>query len=360
MRPLVRQPQPPPTSDMFSRVLPTARSLGHARRAMATLPPPQLFDYATITSNLKVSQAIEAVEAAFGALAKGEVDVPIPMHIGIDESAAAGPGDCHIKGGYIFGTTTWTVKLANVSFYKNVDKGLPPGSGVFIVCDATNGAPLGIFQENRYMTDLRTGAAGAVAVKHCVNRDADKVCFVGGGVINLAMATACASVHDFRSGTVFGLDMAQSEAFAKQITDELGYPMTVCDTVEDALADADVVFTATPAAAPVLELGMLKPSATIIASGSDQPTKQEIPVEVQKASRMVCDLVRQCSRVGELRSAIEAGVMTEDDVHAELGEIVNGTKPGRVGDELILVDLTGTGAQDAAIGQVAWEVLGSK
>ena len=61
--------------------------------------------------------------------------------------------------------------------------------------------------------------------------------------------------------------------------------------------------------------------------------------------------------IGELRTAIEAGAMKESDVYAEIGEVVNGTKPGRVGDELIVVDLTGTGAQDAAIGQVAWETL---
>jgi len=73
---------------------------------------------------------------------------------------------------------------------------------------------------------------------------------------------------------------------------------------------------------------------------------------------MVCDLVRQCKSVGELRSAIAAGLMKETDVYAEIGEVVNGDKPGREGNELILVDLTGTGAQDAAIGQVAWDVLG--
>lgn len=93
-----------------------------AARAFATVPGPRLFDYATVTSALKQSDAVEAIEAAFGMLAKGKVDVPIPMHIGIDESENAGPGDCHIKGGYISGTTTWTVKLANVSFYKNIEK----------------------------------------------------------------------------------------------------------------------------------------------------------------------------------------------------------------------------------------------
>lgn len=92
----------------------------------ATVPGPRLFDYETVKSALQESDAVEAIEAAFGMLARGKVDVPIPMHIGIDESDKAGPGDCHIKGGYIFGTTTWTVKLANVSFYKNVEKVRPP------------------------------------------------------------------------------------------------------------------------------------------------------------------------------------------------------------------------------------------
>lgn len=136
--------------------------------------------------------------------------------------------------------------------------------------------------------------------------------------------------------------------------------VNVCATAEEAVRNSDVVFTQTPGAKTVLELDWLRPHATIIASGSDQPTKNEIPADVQKASKMVCDLVRQCKQVGELRSAIKAGLMTEEDVYAEIGDVVNGTKPGRVGDELILVDLTGTGAQDAAIGQVAWDILSKK
>ena len=72
-----------------------------ASRTLATsgFPPPRLFDYETVTSNLSVTDAIDSVEEAFKALAKGNVDVPMPMHIGIEESSVAGPGDCHIKGG---------------------------------------------------------------------------------------------------------------------------------------------------------------------------------------------------------------------------------------------------------------------
>lgn len=184
--------------------------------------------------------------------------------------------------------------------------------------------------------------------------------FIGTGVIAQAMARATHTLHQFDQGFAFGLDAGMNARFADTIHAELGYPVQVCSTAEEAVRSADVIFTQTTGANHVLQLEWLQPHATIIASGSDQPTKNEIPPEVQRKSKMVCDLVRQCSRVGELRSAIAAGLMTEDDVHAEIGEVVNGTKSGREGDELILVDLTGTGAQDAAIGQVAWEVLGSK
>jgi len=328
-------------------------------RRVTTVPnPPRLFEYSIIKQNLKPSlQIIDAVEKAFGMLAKGKVDVPIPMHIGIHESEVAGPGDCHIKGGYVEETKTWTVKLANVSFYKNIEKGLSPGSGIFIVCDATNGFPLAVFQENRLMTDLRTGAAGALAVKYFASPEHKRVAFIGTGVIATAMAQATAQLHQFSEGYAYGLNEEQANSFAQSLSKDLKYPVKVCKTPEEACANADVIFTQTPASAQVLQLAWLKKHATIIASGSDQPTKNEIPADVMAKSKFITDLTRQCARVGELRTAIKEGTMKESDVFAELGEVINGTKPGREGKELIVVDLTGTGAQDAAIGQVAWEVL---
>lgn len=207
------------------------------------------------------------------------------------------------------------------------------------------------------MTDLRTGGAGAVCVKYFASKKHTKVAFIGAGVIAAAMARSTHIVHKFTEAYAFGLDTKYTQSFANEISSELGYPVNVCATAEEAVRNADVIFTQTPAAQTVLELGWLKPHATIIASGSDQPTKNEIPTDVMVKSKFVTDLTRQCARVGELRTALKEGAMKESDVYAELGEVVNGTKPGRVGDELILVDLTGTGAQDAAIGQIAWETL---
>ncbi|CAJ1963325.1 unnamed protein product [Cylindrotheca closterium] len=332
----------------------TLQSASRSRRFSA-FAPPRLFDYDTITKNLAVTDAIDSVEAAFGALARGKVDVPMPMHIGIDESDAAGPGDCHIKGGYVSGTKTFTVKLACVSFYKNVEKGLPPGCGVFVVVDAVTGAPLAIFQENRFMTDLRTGAAGAVAMKYTTRDQGNTVGFIGCGAIARNMARAAASVRDFQ-GVVYALDGA--EDFAKEMSAELGIEFSVAGSGEELCEKSNVIYTQTPGSDTVLELDWLQKGTTIIASGSDQPTKQEIPSDVLKASKYIPDLVKQTSKVGELRGAIEDGLMSEEDVYCELGDLVNG-KVGRETDELIVVDLTGTGAQDAAIGQVAWDKLGA-
>jgi len=340
---------------MFSQVAKFSLQKLIGRRHLSGFPAPRLFDYETVTSNLSVSDAIEAVEQAFSALAKGKVDVPMPMHIGVEESENAGPGDCHIKGGYVSGTPTFTVKLACVSFYKNLEKKLPPGSGIFIVVNAVTGAPLGVFQENRFMTDLRTGAAGAVAMKYCSTESQTNVGFIGTGAIARNMARAAACVRSFE-GVAYAFDGA--DEFCKEMEAETGMPFSVANSAEALCGISDIIFTQTPGGSLVLEKDWLKDTGvTIIASGSDQPTKQEIPNDVLAAGKYISDLTKQTSRVGELRGALQANIMTESDVYAELGQIVNGEKPAREGNEIIVVDLTGTGAQDAAIGQVAWDKL---
>lgn len=324
-------------------------------RALSAVAAPRFFDYPTITANMHVRDAIPSVEAAFGALAEGKVDVPFPMHIAVAETPAAGPGDCHIKGGYIEGELTFTVKVATVSFYKNLEKGLPPGGGVFCVMDAVNGQVKAVMQENRFLTDLRTGAAGGVAVKHLSTAEATKIGFIGAGKVARVVAQAIAELRPGIEGFAYASDM--SEEFCADMSEELGTSFTACSSPEELCASSDVIITSTPGAATVLEKAWLKPGTTIVCLGSDQPTKQEIPVDVLASCKYVCDAVGQVSKLGELRSAIAAGVMTEADVHAEIGEVINGTKVGREGDEIIVCDLTGTGAQDAAIGGVAWEKL---
>jgi ornithine cyclodeaminase len=142
------------------------------------------------------------------------------------------------------------------------------------------------------------------------------------------------------------------------MTDALGIPVTPVSSAKEALEDADLVVTVTPARQPIVEASHLRTGATIIAVGSDGPDKQELAVEVlERADKVVADKLSQCSKLGEIHHALEAGRFSEENVYGELGDIVIGRLPGREGDELIVCDLTGVGAQDAALAEVVWREL---
>jgi ornithine cyclodeaminase/alanine dehydrogenase-like protein (mu-crystallin family) len=251
------------------------------------------------------------------------------------------------------------VKLANTSFYPGIHKSMPSTTGMTIVSSAVDGSPLGVFQDNRYLTNLRTGATGAIAVKYLTGKSYyHHVAYIGTGEIAYAMAESAHWVNRFEQGYAYGLDKAETQHFANEIHNKLGYRIRVCETAEEAVRNAEVVFTQTTSTSPVLEASWFKPHASIIASGADQPGKNELPVSLLQHCKLVTDLTSQCAKNGELRTAIEQGGLSEESVYAELGEIIRGAKPGRQPeDQLIVVDLTGTGAQDAAVGQYAWETL---
>jgi ornithine cyclodeaminase/alanine dehydrogenase-like protein (mu-crystallin family) len=120
------------------------------------------------------------------------------------------------------------------------------------------------------------------------------------------------------------------------------------------MAESQLVITTTPVEEPVLRSAWLHPGLHITAMGSDQAGKNELePAALARADLYVADRVSQCEVLGELRSAIRAGLWA-GGTPPELGEVVAGSKPGRTSDDQITIcDLTGTGAQDTAIATFA-------
>jgi ornithine cyclodeaminase/alanine dehydrogenase-like protein (mu-crystallin family) len=140
--------------------------------------------------------------------------------------------------------------------------------------------------------------------------------------------------------------------------DELGIRCTPQASAEAAVDGAALVLTVTPARAPIVDADAISKNATVIAVGADGPDKQELEAKLlARAGKVVVDRLSQCSQLGELHHAIASGLMAETDVYAELGDVVAGNEAGREGDELIVCDLTGVGAQDAAIAEAAWSAL---
>lgn len=301
------------------------------------------------------AEALEAVERAFRALAEGRVEQPQPMGFDFEESR----GEVHVKGAFLKGSPVFAVKVAS-GFYRNPERELPVSSGLVLVFDSRTGFPLAVFHDNAYLTELRTAAAGALATRLLAPKDVQKLAILGTGAQARYQVQAIARVRTPQSLSAWSRSSENRRRYCEEMASELGIEASPAESAEEALEGADLVVTVTPARSPIVRGSFVAPGATIIAVGSDGPEKQELDVDVLgRADKVIADKLSQCARLGEIHHALDAGVLIESDVYAELGDVVTGKRRGREADELIVCDLTGVGAQDAALAELAWEKLSS-
>jgi len=313
----------------------------------------RVFEASILRELVQEPEALVSAERAFRALAEGRVVQPPP--IGLDLEAAR--GEVHVKGAYLQGASIFAIKIAS-GFYRNPERGLPSGSGLVLVFDAATGFPLAVLKDDAYLTDLRTAAAGALATQLLASPSLEKLAVLGSGVQARFQLRAIARVRQWRRTAAWSPNRENLERYCREMETELGVGFEPAPGPEQAVRGADLLLTATPSRRPLVEAAWLEPHATVIAVGSDGPDKQELHAEILGAAdKVVADRLEQCVRLGEIHHAVAAGVLRPEAVYAELGEIVTGAKPGREGQELIVCDLTGVGAQDAAIAEVAWEKL---
>ncbi len=314
---------------------------------------PAVFGEEAIRAAVGHRAALDSAERAFRALARDEAVSPMPMGVQIPEVH----GEVHVKGAYLRGASIFAFKVAT-GFYGNVEMGIPTGSGLVLVFSADTGFPLGVLADNGYLTDLRTAAAGALAARFLTPGRPLVMAVLGAGVQGRLQVELIHRVRDLKELRVWSRKESSRKRYVMDMSHSIGVPVYEFPDVSAAVAGADLVVTATPSRAPLIHPGMLKPGATVIAVGSDGPDKREIAVEVLLAAdKLICDVTAQSIRLGELHHAVKTGKLPVEGVYAELGHIVEGDLPGRLGDETIICDLTGVGAQDAAIAEVAWKAL---
>lgn len=316
----------------------------------------KVVDEAWLRKSVAETEALQAVELAFASLAQGRVIQPPPL--GMDLKGVR--GEVHVKGAYLEGESIFAIKVAS-GFYGNPDIGLPTGSGLVIVFDAETGFPLALLQDNGYLTEIRTGGAGALAAKLLAPEGRLRVAVIGAGSQARYQLRAMSRVRLFEGVRVWSPVQAEMEAYSREMSPVLGVPVEDSASPREAVEGADLVVTVTPSRKPLLEEDWLAAGVTVVAVGSDGPEKQELSVEILGgAGKVVVDSREQCLRLGETHHAVVAGVMAPEGIHAELGEILLGRRSGREGKETIVVDLTGVGAQDAALAGVVWGMLAGK
>lgn len=299
---------------------------------------------------LPLEDCIRAVEQAFVALGSGTAPVP-----GVLESHAP-HGAFHVKTGLLTTDRPWFAAKVNANFPGNQERfGLPTIQGVLSLFDAERGSVLAVM-DSLEITILRTAAATAVAAKHLARADSATVTICGCGAQALTQLRAVSAVRPVRRILTYDLDRGRAARLAADARRELGTETSVASDLGTAIGESDIGITCTPARAPVVWRGDVAPGAFVAAVGADNPAKQEIDPHLLAAATVVVDVLEQCAALGDLHHALDAGVMTRSDVYGELGEVVTGRKPGRTGDDQIIVfDSTGTALQDVAAAALVYE-----
>jgi ectoine utilization protein EutC len=296
-------------------------------------------------------ESIAVVEDAFARLAAGDVTLPPIVRVDIPEHH----GEVDIKTAYVRGFDSFAIKIAS-GFFGNHLLGLPSGSGMMAVVSARTGFPEAVLLDNGYLTNVRTGAAGAVAARYLAREKVRTVGVIGSGAQARFQMMALRHVRDFERLMIYGIVPEEVERYAVEMAPALGVEIVKAGDAETVVRNSDVVVTTTPSRQPYLRSEWLHPGLHITAMGADAENKQELYAGVlARADLLVCDRKSQCFRLGELHHGLEEGCISPDDDIAELGEIVSGRKPGRTSDEEItLCDLTGVGVQDTAIALLAY------
>jgi len=206
------------------------------------------------------------------------------------------------------------------------------------------------------ITIQRTGAATAVAAKHLARPDSKTATICGCGNQGRVQLRSLARVLPIQQAFVWDAGRDRAHKFAAEMSSELGISVTATEDLGQAVRQSDVCVTCTPAKKWYLSREHVAPGTFIAGVGADNEDKQELDPRLLVENKVVVDVLQQCATIGDLHHAIAAGLLTLNAVHAELGEVVAGIKPGRISsDEITIFDSTGMALQDVAAAVIVYQ-----
>jgi len=294
---------------------------------------------------ISMKEVIGTVEEAFKAFNSDQVMQPAYMGIHLP----APRGEIDFKAAYSRSDEMISMKASSGGFIDNpAAHGVPNGMGTILLFDARSCA-LVCVMDGSLITGLRTGAAGAVSVKALARKNAKKITSIGTG--NQARMQIRALTEVMKIEEIHAWD-GNPDALSRYETDiesELGIPVVAAGSKREAVEEADILITTTRGKGSLVEAGWVKPGTHIVAIGTDQRGKQELDPEIFRNAKTVNDSIEQCVEKGETWHPLNRNIITRDDIHGEIGEILLGRKPGRESeDEVTIFDSTGMAIQDTA------------
>ena len=235
---------------------------------------------------------------------------------------------------------------------ENLKRGQPESFGAILLFELDTCLPLAMVDE-RWSWELRVGAESGVAAKYLARPDNPRIGLLGAGKMARQVLRALSDVLPIADVRVATRSPESRERFSQRASEELEVEVKPSSTIEEAVADADIIVTATTADAPLVPAHLLKKGSLILSIG----TYQELDPEIFRLSdKVIPDDREKCKVWGDLAAGLRSGALREEEIYAELGEIVSGGKPGRENeDEIILVTPQGMITQDIALAHFLYE-----
>ena len=301
---------------------------------------------AEVSDLLDVDELIEALAGAMKDLSAGRVSVPPRVGAVVPER----DGRLMAMSAYVPAGSALMTKLVSL-FPRNAGTLLPTHQAVIVVFDADTGTPAA-FLDGTEITAVRTGACSALSVRLLARPDAAVLAVVGTGVQARSHARAVPRVRPIEEIRVAGRDLRKVELLVAELARELGVEVRGFGSYAEAIHGADVVCATTHATEPVVRRAWVSPGTHVTSVGYN-PAGRELDDDLV-AQSLVCVESREAalapvpSGTPDLLQPISIGLITEEHVHAELGELIAGTKPGRTSDEQItLYKSVGVAVEDA-------------
>lgn len=297
-----------------------------------------------IRKKISMGKAIDLMRGAFLQLSAGVAQVPVRTVI-----------DSHDQSGRVLFMPSYSsayglfgLKMVSV-FDHNTRRNLPSIQGMIMVMDGQTGTPLGLL-DAEYLTALRTGAASGLATDLLARKNSEILAIFGSGVQAETQLEGVLDVRPIKEVIVFGKTQSKTVSFCQRMTEKFSVGIHSARAPQE-LNRADIICTATTSSTPVFQKDDLKKGVHINGIGSYKPAMQEVPSEViQHATLIVDQRAASLTEAGDIVIPIRQGFITNDHIHAELGEIISGSKKGRISEDQITVfKSVGNAIQDLAL-----------
>lgn len=253
---------------------------------------------------------------------------------------------------YLGSTDYFGAKVVN-AMPQNVGTGYPSHNGYVIVFESVHGQCVGLADAGA-ITQIRTGAVSAVATDLLARQNVSSLALIGAGAQARSHLEAMLCVRPgIRQVRVYDIRPEAAHRFRQEMEARFPVSITVCGSVQETVADADIVCTVTPSKEAYLEADWIKPGAHVNAVGTFSPTTREVTSELVRRSRLYADQVEAMKKEsGEYLVPLQEGLITEDHIRGSIGQLLLGRAEGRTDDaDITLFDALGLAVEDVICGR---------